>query len=86
MPVCAAECDASLCCDDIAATDRRDFQPIVRAEIRVAYLQVAPAGFVLRDFNRSGLATFQRECSDRPVTDLIKYFKLIGGKRRAAVS
>ena len=48
-----------LSCDNISATDGRNLQPIVRAEIQVTDLEVALAGIVLRDANGSGLATFQ---------------------------
>jgi hypothetical protein len=56
-----------------------NLQPIVRAEIQVTDLEVALAGIVLRDVNGSGLATFQGECPDSLITNVIKYFKLVGG-------
>ena len=77
---------ASLGRDDISATDRRNFQPIVRSEVRVPDLQMTLAGLVLRDINGPGLATFQGECSDGLIANVIKYFELIGGKCRAAVT
>ena len=76
---------ARLGCDDISATDRRNFQPIVRPEIRVPDLQMTLAAIVLGDINGPRFATFQGECSDGLIAEIIKYFKLVGSKCRAAV-